>query len=830
MAVRILWDKYEAAILLEACLRIDHGEIERTAAITYVSNILRKRAELRGIKIDPIFRNENGIGMQLSAMSNCLHHKSGGLTISSLFREIVELYEADQESFQKLVQEATEMNPGKEREKTFAVWLKEQKEYFSSAEKIIRLINAIGVLWLKAGVVSEPIIKITSEERVIQLLDVLHRNNVHYIHSKKQLQEYIYAMDAYLDYLRKNEKDELEIKNATSQEEDDFLTADSYVDFVNPSELSYTRPDYFRFEDENVVFVKNWTKLYVRIVKELYNRNSVLLNSLIGKNISGATRIDFLDESDAYLMTAPYAIGNGLVVETNLRASDIVKKIRALLDLYGIVYESLKISYHKRNMVEGGAEDASNADTCLEDGWKAHYTESVSKLLEEHYAYGFRVGSPIEMMRLRNYAENNDVVIPDSDEELEKEINAAGTLIDGKIFVFGKAFLTELIGRLNEIFSNGIGVIFLDPFVGKNSEWLENNHITNTELLREILLRNCPKFYYGQNMITQGERKTEQEAVVSEIHRVSGGSNVVWFHDLCDQLEYVPSNKIAWSLSASDDFVWISEGKYFVMRFFLIDDNEVAEICDYVANECADNGYASISDLPFGEIPEKNYELSVTALYSAVYVAVLKGHYNLSGKILTHEENGMDLCILLRKYCGERTECTVTEVMEKAVELTGAANRQNSFVALYDVMVRVEKNQFVSESQVRFDIDQIDHILQNIIGNRFAPIKAVTTFALFPTCGQNWNHYLLESFCYRFSRKYRLCVLNYNDKNVGIIVFKTLSLNYNDVLCEAAARADIELTFENVGKYFVESGLTARKKFVSLPDIVKKAIEMREEG
>ena len=830
MAVRIPWDKYEAAILLDTCLRVDHGEIERTFAITYVSNILRKRAELKGIDIDSIFRNENGIGMQFSAMSNCLHHKSGGLAISSLFQETVGLYESDQKSFQKLVQEAMELNPENERKKNFSVWLKEQPEYFSAEEKIIRLINIIGVLCLKEGVISKPIIKMTSEESVIQVLDVLRQNKVLYIHSKKRLQEYIYAVDAYLGYLRKHEKDELEIEKVALQEKDDSLAAYRYVDFANPLELTYTRPDYFKFEDEDAVPIKNWTKLYVGIVRKLCNRNSALLSSLIGKNINGATRIDFLDESDAYLMTAPYTLKSGLVIETNLRATDIIKKIRVLLDLYGIKYESLKISYHKMNSAEGEAENSSNVDTCLENTWKARYTEDISKLLEEHYVYGFRVGSPIEIMRFRNYAENDNVTIPDSDEELEREINAAGTLIDGKIFVFGKAFLTELLNRLNVIFSNGIGAIFLEPFMEKNSEWLENNYITNTELLREILLRNYQKFYYGQNMITQGERKTEQEAIVSEIHRVSGGSNVIWFSDLCDQLEYIPADKIAWSLSASDDFVWISEGKYFVMKFFLIDDNEATEICNYVASECADNGYASISDLPFGEIPEKNYELSVTALHSAVFIAVLKGHYNLNGKILTYEENSMDLCSLLKKYCGDRTECTVTEVMEKAVELTGGANRQNSFVALYDVMVRVEKNLFISESQVRFDIDQIDGILQNIIGNRFAPIKAVTTFALFPACGMNWNHYLLESFCYRFSKKYRLCVLNYNDKNVGIIVFRTLSLYYNDMLCEAAAKADIKLTLEDVGKYFVESGLTAKKKFASLPDIVKKAIKMREEG
>ena len=95
MAIRIPWDKYESAVLLDACLRVEQGVISRSSAITYVSNTLRKRAISNGLEIDDIFRNENGISMQFSAMANCLHHKSAGLTISKLFRETVELYESD---------------------------------------------------------------------------------------------------------------------------------------------------------------------------------------------------------------------------------------------------------------------------------------------------------------------------------------------------------------------------------------------------------------------------------------------------------------------------------------------------------------------------------------------------------------------------------------------------------------------------------------------------------------------------------------------------------------------------------------------------------------
>lgn len=344
----------------------------------------------------------------------------------------------------------------------------------------------------------------------------------------------------------------------------------------------------------------------------------------------------------------------------------------------------------------------------------------------------------------------------------------------------------------------------------------------SAEMVKEILFKRCPNFYYGQNIITPGEKKTEHEAVVSEIHRVSGTQDVIWVTDLCEQLPYVPSDKIAWSLSVSDDFVWINEGKYFVMEYLIINDEEISAIQDYVSCECSKKGYASITDLPFGSIPEQNYELSITALYSAVYIAVLKQQYQLNGKILTRDESGIDIVALLKNYCQANTSCTVAEVMNKAIELVGLQNRQNSFVALYDTMIRVDKEHFVSDAQIHFDVDQIDCVLQGIIGNRFASIKSITTFALFPPCGHSWNHYLLESFCYRFSKKYQLRVLNYNDKNAGIIAAKSTNISYTDMLCEAAAKADVPLTPEAVGQYFFENGLTAKRKFSSLPEIIEK--------
>lgn len=825
MIVRIPWNKHEAAILLDACIRVEQGLVNRSEAITYVSEMLRNLAINNGQEIDLVFRNENGISMQFSAMWNCFHNKEGGLTISKIFREIVSLYELDKAKFISLVQEAKAMSTGISiTKKTFAAWLIEQEKYDYLSGRINSSINTLSMIYLKARAISEPITRMDSIETVSHVLDMIYANNNPRIHSKKQIQEYIMSVNCYLEYLKNKQAGDEVITDKQTLCEESITDDIMFIDFEQPSGLAYTKPDYFVFNGEEAALAKNWTKLYVEIVNYLCKKNSKILMTLLGKNISGATCIDLVKIEDSHKMIAPYSLENGLAIETNLSASDIVKKIRSLLNLYQIDYGALKIAYHKRerNISSTSKEPKDRICTGI-------YTSNIVRILESHYSYGFRTNSPIELMRFRNYAQNDGISIPESDTELEKEIYAAGTLIDGKIFIFGETLLSEIGELLNAVFDGGVTVVFLKLFMEKNFEWMDEHHVTSKDMLKELLKRSSSDFYFGQNIVTRGSKNTEYEAVASEIHRVSGDNRVVWFTELSEQLEYIPSDKIAWSLSVSDDFVWISEGKYFRMDHFIIDDEESREIVEFVTSECNAKGYASITDVPLGSITEQNYELSITALHSAIYNKVLNQSYHLNGKILTRDAGGMNISILLRNFCEGRSVCTVAEVIKRATELTGAPNRQHSLIALYDTMIRVDRKKFVSEKQVHFDVNQIDSLLSDIIGDRFAPIKSVTTFALFPSCGYSWNHYLLESFCRRFSNKYQLCVLNYNDKNAGMIVSKSLSLSYNDMLCETAANADIELTVEAVGNYFFENGLTAKRKYSSLSEIIERVNNIREE-
>ena len=82
MALRILWEQDEALILLDALLRVLNEGYPRNQAIEEVSTTLRRRAIAKGIEIDDIFRNTNGIDMQFNSMMYVLTDSEKGVKYS----------------------------------------------------------------------------------------------------------------------------------------------------------------------------------------------------------------------------------------------------------------------------------------------------------------------------------------------------------------------------------------------------------------------------------------------------------------------------------------------------------------------------------------------------------------------------------------------------------------------------------------------------------------------------------------------------------------------------------------------------------------------------
>lgn len=86
------WDIYEAAILLDGYLETLQKKGPKSHAIKRISDDLRTMAVNRGISIDSIYRNENGISYQLQSVESAYLGRKVYVPATRLFQEIVQLY------------------------------------------------------------------------------------------------------------------------------------------------------------------------------------------------------------------------------------------------------------------------------------------------------------------------------------------------------------------------------------------------------------------------------------------------------------------------------------------------------------------------------------------------------------------------------------------------------------------------------------------------------------------------------------------------------------------------------------------------------------------
>ena len=109
MPIRIPWDRYEVALLFSAYERVAEGSDINTEAAK-LSETLRNLAVRRGVTIDDTYRNVNGMKMQLANVQFVFTDGKRGLSgASAKIRQMYELYRANPEEYQTILEEAIQL-------------------------------------------------------------------------------------------------------------------------------------------------------------------------------------------------------------------------------------------------------------------------------------------------------------------------------------------------------------------------------------------------------------------------------------------------------------------------------------------------------------------------------------------------------------------------------------------------------------------------------------------------------------------------------------------------------------------------------------------------
>ena len=153
------------------------------------------------------------------------------------------------------------------------------------------------------------------------------------------------------------------------------------------------------------------------------------------------------------------------------------------------------------------------------------------------------------------------------------------------------------------------------------------------------------------------------------------------------------------------------------------------------------------------------------------------------------------------------------------------------YVALYaahEQMIRVEKNLFVRDTLINFDVAGVDEALTPFVRGKIIPLRAVTSFTGFPAVeGYSWNLFMLESFLRKYSRKYTFDVAAANSASVGAIYPKSMTFaDYLEVQAAAVVQEHVPLESSAVAEFLVEQGYRANRIAKVTDRIIARAQEI----
>lgn len=444
------------------------------------------------------------------------------------------------------------------------------------------------------------------------------------------------------------------------------------------------------------------------------------------------------------------------------------------------------------------------------------------------FEYGFK-DDEVELYRFRvSYVDVNGTKCSLDDEQLLDAIREMGLKFDGKVYLISDDKMHAIVDEIWEYKDQGVKIVYYNELYELKSDEYFEAKIVSAKMLKAILKSLMPEFRYRSNYLAlPSERQTELELIKNDIIRVWGDSILQTLDDLSMKLPLIPMDKIKFTLAQQATFVWNSAETYLQADCFVADESEINSLITYIEEQCEEHGRISLDEIPFDNLKTENPEFSMTAFFSC-FCKLIEDQYDRNARILTRKGASKDTYTAIIEFCQRQEKCTYNWLVHIAEKVAGTIRQSEIVEAANAVMVRVDKNDFIADRLINFDVDRIDAALDYIILDDFMGMREITTFSIFPFCGYGWNLYLLESYCRRFSKKYRYDTRRANSSNSGAVVVKTCALSYHDIMAHAVARSGRELNQEDVFGFLTENGYMERKRYSDIDLLISDATELRE--
>ena len=145
-------------------------------------------------------------------------------------------------------------------------------------------------------------------------------------------------------------------------------------------------------------------------------------------------------------------------------------------------------------------------------------------------------------------------------------------------------------------------------------------------------------------------------------------------------------------------------------------------------------------------------------------------------------------------------------------------------------VVRLSDREFIRKDHITFDVEAIDAILDEQCHGDYMPMKDVSLYLSFPNIGYQWNAFVLSSYLYHTSKKFRFLFQSFSQSIVTGAMVRADSpiTNYHEMIVDVLSHSDALRSPKVALQYIVSCGFQQRLAYNSIENAVQEAKLLRE--
>lgn len=813
MPQNIGWDKYEIALLIEICERVT-SKSSRKNGISMLSKSLRDRAVSKGIEINSLFRNENGIELQMHKMDYLLTSGKKGLPgAGNNFKEMALIKQMFPGEYNKILKEAknqiknAELRFKMNKRESFIEWLNTKGRLKIYPTTIIAVFDECSEFAQKHGISRVSIWEIDDSVKFIETYHKLSGNKLFRV-IKRDIAK---LFDKTFVYYREFLEGQAQSPIISLEHITDSDATSMKINVVSPVKTS--NKDYVPELSENCKQIskdKNLESERPQFYNKLYSISKVYdeptgitvdrIINLMGEPVNKESVVNFLDEVSwaTKLGDELYTFSANLVLVTEIEK------------------ETEKVD-----------------DDAISDSDKEKYIE----VLKSRYRGGMQFDS-IDLDIFRDtYSDLYDEKLKMSDDLLIEQLKCCGVEYKGRLFpaeaIMDDTAHSKLFQYIENKFNTVQMLYYKSIYSDLSDVFRYCFSLSDEQMLKEYIKFSDKehKYFYHENFMSVVENIIIDHSKEIDDYMLSVGKPLS-YDEIYTGLSHVSKDIIYKEIRSGSQYIMNEKEHYFHIDIFEFSPEDKDIIVDIINKEIDEKEYAiwaHIYSLLQDKMPvflENNLYLSSLGIRNTLSIK-LKDIFNFDGEVISKGTEKLSMSDVFRLYAKHNDSFTNEDIYNFSKEVGTVIY----FWALSEESVRVSKELFVSKNRVQFDSGAVDKALESYLTTGYILLKEIDSFLLFPYVGYEWNEYLLESYLMHYSKKYCLVNNGVSLNNVAGAIATTDSeyTQFFDICADVIANSNVELKKAQVLDYLAEVGLITRRSYSSIDAAITKAKQIRNQ-